>query len=111
MREFIRGPERLHARVAWANFVEDALRVAREMIEARVACWSIYGIRYQVNIEPWILAIRSRMATEERLAEEVCADMICSRRDLLDILQIRAATLDVIEQDVRKEGASGDKLQ
>lgn len=93
------------------NYIDEGLQAAREMLEARVACWFIYGIRYEGHIEPWRLAIRSRMATEERPAEEVCGDMICSRRDLLSILEIKAATLDVIEQNARKGGADGDKLQ
>lgn len=89
------------------NYIEENQRLARELLEARVACWCIYGIRYQSHIDPWIMAIRSRMATEGGMAEEVCGDMICTRRDLLALLEIRAATLDVIEQDARKGGADG----
>lgn len=92
------------------TYIEDGLQAAREILEARVACWCLHGVHYEEHIEPWRLAIRSRMATENREPEAVCGDMIRSRRDLLAILEIKAAALDVIEQEARKGGADG-KLQ
>jgi hypothetical protein len=84
------------------NRIEEALEITNRMIEARAAAQQILAKKYWTIVQPWKDSIREMMAATGKGPVEVCCDILKDSTSGMLMLEVLAATLEVIEEDARK---------
>lgn len=88
--------------MTWAlNPVEQALEMTDRMIRARAALHVLLGDKYGTIVRGWKSAIREKMDRENGDLFSVCHAMLVDQFDGRLQLEILAAALEVLEEDVR----------